>query len=259
MEGTRAKDMKSIIKQYRVLAVAILIFYPLIAGAQDIYMYRSAIYDSYAKGEMSGWRTTIEEMEKEYERYGSEELLHELVLSQYGFIGYCLKEDMKKEASYHLKRAVNKLEVLKSSNPGSAELMALEGALLGFEIGIHKLKAIVLGLKAKGKIDGAMEIDPDNARSLIEKANLLHFSPRFVGGAPEEAIEYYEKAVHLIEADSENLEKNWVYVNTVVILANAYEQLGNNSLACALYEKLIEYDSNIKWVKEDLYKDCEDK
>lgn len=258
MEGTAGKDM-TILNRYKIfLLVPVLVFSSLAGMAQDIYMYRSRIYDSYARGEMGGWRSTIEEMEKEYERTGSEALLHELVLSQYGFIGYCLKEDMKKEASYHLERAVANLETLKGSRPGSAELMALEGAFMGYEMGIHKLKAMVLGPKAKDKIDGAVAKDPGIVRTLLEKANQLNFSPRIVGGDREEAIEYYKKAVRLIEADTKNLRKNWIYVNTVVVLAFAYEQLGNNAHACALYEKLIEYDSNITWVKDDLYSDCKD-
>lgn len=259
MEGTTGKDMKNFFKQYRLFLVLVLMSSSLTGVAQDIYIYRSRIYDSYARGEMSGWRLAIEEMEKEYEGSGSMELLHELVLSQYGFIGYCLKEDMKKEASYHLERALANLEILKGSRPGSAELMALEGAFMGYEMGIHKLKAMVLGPKAKEKIDGAVEKDPGIVRTLLEKANQLNFSPRIVGGDREEAIEYYKKAISLIEADTRNLRKNWIYVNTVVVLAFAYEQLGNNSHACALYEKLIEYDSNIKWVKEDLYSGCTDK
>ena len=259
MEGTTGKDMKNFFKQYRLFLVLFLMFSSLTGVGQDIYMYRSRIYDSYARGEMSGWRLTIEEMEKEYEGSGSLELLHELVLSQYGFIGYCLKEDMKKEASYHLERALANLEILKGSRPGSAELMALEGAFMGYEMGIHKLKAMILGPKAKEKIDGAVEKDPNTIRTLLEKANQLNFSPRIVGGDREEAVEYYKKVISLIEADTQNLRKNWIYVNTVVVLAFAYEQLGNNSHACALYEKLIEYDSNIKWVKEDLYAGCTDK
>ncbi|MDT8400530.1 MAG: hypothetical protein RQ743_02455 [Bacteroidales bacterium] len=251
--------MKIIDKQHRAFLVLLLIFSSLFSAAQDIYMYRARIYDSYARGEMSGWRVAIEEMEKEYASSGNLDLLHELLLSQYGFIGYCLKEDMKKEASYHLNRARANLETLTACKPGSAELMALEGAFMGYEMGIHKLKAMVLGPRAKEKIDGAVEKDPNTVRTLIEKANQLNFSPRIVGGDPEEAIEYYKKAVRLIEADTQNLRKNWVYVNTVVVLAFAYEQLGNNSNACALYEKLIEYDSNIKWVKEDLYSACIDK
>ncbi|MEA1887574.1 MAG: hypothetical protein U9N72_10245 [Bacteroidota bacterium] len=251
--------MKIIIKQYRAFLVVILIFSSRITEAQDIYTYRSRIYDSYARGEMSGWRAAIEEMEKEYERSGSMELLHELLLSQYGFIGYCLKEDMKKEASYHLERAWDNLEILKGKNPGNAKLMALEGAFMGYEMGIHKLKAMVLGPKAKEKIDGAVEKDPNTVRTLLEKANQLNFSPKIVGGDTEEAIEYYKKAIRFIEADTENIAKNWIYVNTVVVLAYTYEQMGNNSHACALYEKLIDYDSNIKWVKDDLYKGCKDK
>jgi len=259
MERKTGKNMNINSKKYRALLLAILVFFSLIIEAQDIYTYRSSIYDSYARGEMNGWRAAIEEMEKEYERSGSDELLHELLLSQYGFIGYCLKEDMKKEASYHLARARENLETLKDNNPGSAELMALEGAFLGYEMGIHKLKAMVLGPKAKQKIDGAVEKDPNTVRTLLEKANQLNFSPKIVGGDTEEAIEYYIKAVRLIETDAENLAKNWIYVNTVVVLANAYEQLGYNSRACALYEKLIDYDSNIEWVKNDLYKGCKDK
>lgn len=256
MEGTRSKNMNiNMLKFLPPLLINLILLMPPLK-AQDIATYRTRIYDSYARGEMKGWRAVIEDMEDAYGRSGNDGLLHELVLSQYGFIGYCLKEDMKEEASYHLARARDNLEILKLRNPGSAELMALEGAFLGYEMGIHKIKAMILGPMAKDKIDGAVEKNPNTVRTLMEKANQLNFSPKIIGGDTDEAIEYYKKAIGLLEADQASLPRNWVYVNAVVVLANAYEKLGDYTSACALYKKLMAYDSDISWVKDDLYPGC---
>lgn len=224
--------------------------------AQDIAEFKSRIYNSYVKGEMSGWKEVLEEMESVYQRSGNDELLYELLMSRYGYIGFCLKEGYKKEAARLLDEARDNLETLKRKDPDNAEWLALEGAFLGYEMGLHKLKAVVLGPRAKEKIDEAVEKDPDKVRTLVEKANQLYFSPKMVGGNIEEAIKYYKKAINKIEADTESLKDNWIYVNTLLVLAQAYQETDKVPYACAIYEKIMVYDPDIKWVKNDLYSIC---
>ncbi|HKL68021.1 MAG TPA: tetratricopeptide repeat protein, partial [Bacteroidales bacterium] len=79
-----------------------------------------------------------------------------------------------------------------------------------------------------------------------------------VGGDKEKAIEYYNKALRVIESDPERLRNNWIYVNTLIVLAQVYEKMGNNTYACSIYEKIMIYDPGIEWVKNDLYSGCSD-
>lgn len=244
---------------YLLILLSVFLLSVTAAGAQDIPGFRSRIYSSYAKGDMSDWKNVITEMEKLHEEAGSSELLHELLMARYGYIGFCINENKKREASRHLDKAQKNLEILLAGKPGNATLMALEGALMGYEMGLNKLKAVVIGPKAKEKIDAAVEKDPEAIRTLLEKGNQLNFSPKLVGGDTEKAIDYYNRAIKKIESRPAELKNNWVYVNSLVVLAAAYEKTDNYDPACRIYEKIMDYDPGIKWVKNDLYPTCREK
>ena len=258
MEGSKDRSMKWNILKNEILLILILLL-PLTGMAQDVEGFKKRVYDSYAGGNMTQWRSALNEMEEIYEKTGDKRLLHELLLAQYGYIGFCIKEERKKEASYHLDRAKANLEKLQAIYPGKAEYLAFEGALLGYEMGIHKIKAMILGPKAKEKIDAAVETDPGSVRTMLEKANQLNFSPKIVGGDKEKAIEYYRRVIDKIESDPGLYKENWIYVNTLIVLARVYEEMDNDIYACAIYEKIMDYDPGIKWVKNDLYAGCENR
>ncbi len=251
-------NRSEVIKKYLISLLAVCFTFSL-SMAQDINSFRSKIYSSYAKGDMGDWKNVMNEMEKLQKETGSDELLHELLMAQYGYIAYCINENRKKEASRLLDRAQDNLKVLGSKDPGNANLMALEGALLGYEMGINMLKAMVIGPKAKEKIDAAVEKDPEAVRTLLEKANQLNFSPKLLGGDTGKAVGYYIKAIDKMESIQSQQKNNWIYVNTLVVLAAAYEKIDNYIYACAVYKKLMIYDPGIMWVKEDLYPACLEK
>ncbi|MCF8222896.1 MAG: hypothetical protein K9J25_07090 [Bacteroidales bacterium] len=258
MERTKNKNIVRFPGSFSALLIAFIVLLHAELRGQDISDYSRRVYDAYAEGRMEDWKLVLEEMEKQYGKTGSEELLYELLMAEYGYIGFCIKEDYKRAASAYLEKARDNLDILKEGDPGNAEFLALEGAFLGYEMGIHKIKAMVLGPRAKEKIDQAVEKDPCNLRALLEKANQLNFSPGIVGGDKEKAIEYYNKALRVIEADPARLKNNWIYVNTMIVLAQVYEKMGNNTYACRIYEKIMVYDPGIEWVKKDLYSACND-
>jgi tetratricopeptide (TPR) repeat protein len=261
MERQKCENMtylKSITAYILVLQVTVFISFPVAQG-QNTADFRSRVYKSYVEGKMNDWKSVLADMEQVYKQVGSDEILYELLMAQYGYIGFCLKEEKKKEASVLLDKARYNLELLQRKDPGNAEYLALEGAFLGYEMGLHKLKAMVLGPKARNKIDEAVEKDPGHVRTLIEKANQLYFSPKILGGDIGKAIEYYKKAINKIESQPRSLKQNWIYLNTLLVLAQAYEKTGNMTYACAIYEKIMDYDPDIKWVRNNLYSGCRGK
>jgi len=123
---------------------------------------------------------------------------------------------------------------------------------MGFKIGIDKCKAIFLGSDSKNSINKAMQLDPLNIQAIIDKGNLLYYSPRLFGGDKKEALGYFLKGVKLMERNKETYQ-NWVYLNLLTMIANVYEKTDKLEDAKLTYEKIMRNEPDIKWVKDDLY------
>ena len=82
-------------------------------------------------------------------------------------------------------------------------------------------------------------------------ANMKFYTPKFLGGSKEEAISYYEKAVEILETSHLKTDHTWIYINTVIMLAKAYEDLRHYdksfnclSLGNRLCKKDLDYKIN---------------
>jgi tetratricopeptide (TPR) repeat protein len=200
---------------------------------------------------MNEWERTIGEMEDFYEQLPFSEHLYDLLLARYGFIPYCIDNDMKRKARYHLKKANEELEELMDYRNYKSNAYALRGAFIGFEIGMAPLKGITLGPKSYTAIDNSIESNPDNPVAWMEKANTRFYTPATFGGSKKEAAELYAKAVSLFEQDLQSNHK-WLYLNTLVGLSKSYQYLDKNRLAVATLEKALAFEPGFIWVKEDL-------
>ena len=58
--------------------------------------YKSEVYRAYINNQMSSWKSVIDKMQQETNQ--SDESLLELINYQYGYIGWCLGNDEKKQA-----------------------------------------------------------------------------------------------------------------------------------------------------------------
>ena len=82
------------------------------------------------------------------------------------------------------------------------------------------------------------------------------YTPKFLGGSKEEAISHYEKAVEILETSHLKADHTWIYMNTVIMLANAYKDTDQLDRACRFYEQLLEYEPDADWIRKDLYSKC---
>ena len=63
--------------------------------------------------------------------------------------------------------------------------------------------------------------------------------------------------MELLETSPLKAEHNWIYMNTVLMLANAYKETNHIELACNLYKQLLEYEPEADWVRNKLYSKCQ--
>jgi glycosyltransferase involved in cell wall biosynthesis len=216
--------------------------------------YQNQIYEAYVLNRMPLWLSTLQSMEAAYARRPDPALLYDILLAQYGLIGYYLGSEDKKPGEYHLDRAEKNLEVLARIPAYRSGALAFEGAFLAFRITLRPIRSVQLGPRSYRRIDEAIEADRANPRAWIEKGNAAFFTPPVFGGSKTGAIEYYSEAIRLLEIQMPN-NYRWLYLSTLVSLANAYEKTGDLATAIRVLEKSLAYEPRFKWVKDEMLPD----
>jgi len=225
---------------------------------QGLAHFEQHLYNSYVDGNILDWEEIITKMKASYLEERQTELLYSLCFAQYGYIGYCIDRDLEKEAKECLRDArknANELDILYN---GRHDVLALQGALLGYQIMLSKFSAMYLAPKTFKLINTASASSDTYFNCSLEIGNMRYFTPKFLGGSKEEAISYYKNAVEIIENSSLKEEHNWIYINTVLFLANAYYETDSRDLACELYERILNYEPKINWLRDEMLENCKD-
>jgi tetratricopeptide (TPR) repeat protein len=213
--------------------------------------YNKSIYDAFVTGDMTKWDYVIRTMETSNSIVTVDQKL-ELINYYYGYIGYLIGKKQFAPAEKYIEKGEKLINQVLRVSPKNATAYSFKGSFVGFKIGIDKCKAIFIGSESKSCINKALEIEPQNVQALIDKGNLLYYSPRFFGGDKKEALNYFLTAAKILERNKET-NQNWVYLNLLSIIASAYEKTDKLAEAKQVYEKILLNEPNLGWVKYNLY------
>jgi len=234
---------------YKIIIPLILLTFASQAFAES--PYKKNIYSAFITHDMAKWEGAIRLMETSNSINTVDQKL-ELINYYYGYIGWLIGKKQYSKAEILIPRGEKLInEVLKAS-PKNATAYSFKGSFLGFKIGIDRCKAIFLGSESKSLINKAMVLDPLNIQAIIDKGNLLYYAPGFFGGDKKEALNYFLKGAKLMEKNNETYQ-NWVYLNLLTMIANAYEKTDKLVEAKLTYEKIMRNEPDIKWIKDGLY------
>lgn len=217
------------------------------------HAHRDSIYKAYSRGKMDKWYTIMHTCEENVDTHDVEEQL-ELLNYYYGYTAWLVGAKDYDTAEEYIDKSEELIEKLLQDAPDDPTLLAYKGAYLAFEIGISSLKAIFLGPKSMRYINKSIELDPENIQGNIEKGNSMFYRPSAFGGDKMEAIGYYIKAVEGFEKQG-LVVNNWMYINTLTALGQAYEATDQIQSAKLCYEKIIRIFPNFMWVEDELYPD----
>ncbi len=209
------------------------------------------IYVAFTEGKIELWIDAITKLEDQYRRTGRIDILYELTLARYGYIGYSLGVDNRSEARKHISLAEESIDKLTASPLYESSAYALQAALYAYRISMAPWRAVFWGQRSMNLIDKAIETDPENPSAWIEHGNAMFYAPAALGGSKEKAVESYSRAIRLLEADMKESHR-WLYLNTLVGLAKSYRETGNRSMARITYLKALEFEPGFKWVKDEL-------
>lgn len=213
----------------------------------------SVFYKCYVTGDMQTWKETMQQMDKELINESNIGELFEITLAWYGYIGYCIGNNLEDEAEKFLKSGWTHLENLLDHPEAGASAHALKSGFYGFEMGLAKYKAVMLGPKSVSALKEAAAIDSSNIHYLVERGNQMYYMPSFLGGDKEVALNNYKRAVEKIESGEDYHKNHWFYLNTKVVLAHTYEGTGNIEKARSTYKDIMKQAPQFNWLKEELW------
>jgi tetratricopeptide (TPR) repeat protein len=214
-------------------------------------IYRQKVYQAYISGKMEGWKTTIDNMEKQ--KKNEPEYLLDLINYQYGYVAWCLGNDKNNEAKHYLSLLDKNLEKLKSLSGESAEYHAYTAAAYGFKIGLSNWRAPFFGPKSMNHAELALEKNPRSFQANMEMGNIWNHMPAVFGGSDEKALNYYLKALEIIENEPAGIQQNnWMYLNLLTLAGQIYQEMGNQKQAKKYFEQALQIEPGFVWVKEEL-------
>ena len=234
---------------YKIILPLVLLAFSISAMSES--PYKKSIFNAFITHDMAKWESTIRLMENSEATSTVDQKL-ELINYYYVYIGWMIGKKQYEKAEKLIPRGEKLInEVLKVS-PKNATAYSFKGSFLGFKIGIDKCKAIFLGSDSKSYINKAMALDPLNVQAIIDKGNMLYYAPGIFGGDKKEALNYFLKGAKLMENNNETYQ-NWVYLNLLTMIANAYEKTDRLVDAKLTYEKIMRNEPDIRWIKDGLY------
>ena len=209
------------------------------------------IYKAYITNNMSGWKQIIDQLEVVPEK--SSEHLLELVNYQYGYIGWCIGNSQKDEAQDCLRKAEANLKLLEIRKFLPAKMCGYKSAFYGFHIGMNVFSAPFIGPKSAASAQQAVSLDPKDFFGYVQMGNVQFYAPSLFGGSKPEALKSYLKAKELMENNGDEIVEDWNYLSLLTTIAKAYEIMNDNAKAKLIYEEILKYEPQYRWVKDELY------
>lgn len=213
--------------------------------------YKKIVYNAFINREMPKWANVIHTIEISTSSKTIVQKL-ELVDYYYGYAAYLIGKKQNESALKYISKGEKLIENVLKTSPNNATAYAYKGAFIGFRIGISKFKAIYLGPESVSSINKAYELDSKNVQAIIDKGNILYYSPGIFGGDKIEALEFYKKGAKQMEINNDT-DQNWTYLNLLTTIALAYEKTDQPKLAKLTYEKILLVEPDFYWVKVDLF------
>lgn len=213
--------------------------------------YKKTFYTTYINREMYKWGGILHTIEANKPPTTTDQRL-DLINYYYGYIGYLIGKKQYEEAGNQIIKGEKIIHQVLNVSPRNATAYAYKGSFIGFRIGISKLKTFSLSRESMENINKAYELDPQNVQAIIDKGNILFYSPRLFGGDKDEALNFYLKGSRILEKNKDT-DQNWVYLNLLTMVAQAYDKTNNREDAKLTCVKILRKEPNYKWMKDVYY------
>ncbi len=246
-------------KHKAIALMLMLLTLPAVFGAAAEDCSSCTIYKGYITGNMELWKKGMQELQEQFRRDPKACTLYTLAEARYGYIGYLLGKNEKDLARLQIEVFGEEIEQLATFPGYRAETEAFRVALLGFRMGLNPARAMTLGPKALKQLETAMQVGTNSAVVWIEKANSEAHMPSFAGGSREKSAASFREALRLFEAGGSVAPCNWRYLNTMVLLGQLLDKMGDYQGSREAYLRALKREPDFQWVRDELLPEAEGK
>lgn len=230
------------------LAFAIFICSASIALAQT--EIDEMMYQAYLQRSQPLWEKALATQLKLSNNTPSEKL--RLSFTYYSLLNATLASQNETLFDKYVDAAKDLIKEFMDQNPKSGEAAAMLSAIYGNEIAYSSLKGMLLGSKSSSLAEKGIRLDPESALVWRIYGSNKYYTPSAFGGDLDEAVNAFEKSIALFESKPGQLKNNWLYIDTLALLGQAYTKTGATDKAIATFEKALQQESSFGWVKFSL-------
>ncbi|MDN5205403.1 tetratricopeptide repeat protein [Fulvivirgaceae bacterium BMA10] len=236
----------------KFFALIIGISIATLAQGQELKV-NEMLYRAYLTNSKTMWEKGVGLKQEAYNKDETNtDLLLDLALAQYGLLGSTMANQDKETFKKYLDDTKENLEKVIKHDEKSAEPKAILSSVYGLEMAYSPWKGMYLGSRSGSLMEKAVKLNDRSALVLKLHAGSKLFTPKMFGGNINMAIESFKKAIDLFESEPEKLKNNWLYLDALSFLGQAYEKAGKKEEAIATYKKALEFEPEFGWVKYSL-------
>lgn len=181
---------------------------------------------------------------------GDNTLRFKQALADFSLLNATMRTKDQSVFNKYVDGALSNLEKIEGRH--AAEAQALLAAVYGLQIAYDASKGMSLGPKPATLLGKAIKAEPGSALIWKLYGNSKLHTPEAYGGNVAEAISSYEKALTLFESGPKEGKGDWLYLDTMAFLGQAYVRQGDTDKALAIYDKALKVEPSFNWVKHNL-------
>ena len=236
-----------------IIPISLFIISTLISAATMSQPVNDLMYQAYIKQKKELWKKSVELATVEFKQKPTDVHAHlKLGVAHYGLLLSTMSTEDKDLFDEYVSATKDRLKEIIELPSTAAEGKGLLSAVLGLQMAYSPMKGMLLGGKSSNLAAEAKELAPTSPLAWRFYGINKFYTPSTFGGDIKEAIVALEKSIALFEATA--ISKNWLYLDTLALLGQAYTKAGEKSKAIATFEKAIAAEAGFTYAKSLLTK-----
>jgi tetratricopeptide (TPR) repeat protein len=211
------------------------------------------MYQAYITQKKELWKKSVELATVEFKQKPTDAHAHlSLGVAHYGLLLSTMSTEDEDLFDEYVSATKDRLKEIIDRPSNAAEGKGLLSAVLGLQMAYSPMKGMLLGGKSSNLAADAKELAPTSPLAWRFYGINKFYTPSTFGGDIKEAIVALEKSIALFESTS--ISKNWLYLDTLALLGQAYTKAGEKAKAIATFEKAIAAEEGFTYARSLLAK-----
>ena len=206
-----------ILKRGFLLILIVNVLYPL---SSQNNINKNLFYEAFIEGDIIKWDKNLSDV---FNKDGNNQLLSDKLEYTFGITGWYLRDQITDKARQWNNRLNLILNSEQAKSLNASDLDVYKNAYLCYYISIEKKQQIRYGRECFANAKKIVENNPNNIMARILLGNIYMNMPYIFGGSNGKAADNFKAVVDIIENKKMD-NKNWVYIYSLLKLAEIYYQ-----------------------------------